>query len=83
MAVNGTSALAAGRTTYYRATSVKLDQAIKGLYGTPYHYGSTGPNTYDCSGFVWAAFQGAGINFTRTSAASLWHQSEPVDDDDR
>jgi len=82
-AINGMSALAGGRTTYDAATSVKLDQAIKGLYGTPYRYGSTGPYTYDCSGFVWEAFQESGINFTRTSAASLWAQSEPVDGDDR
>lgn len=82
-AVNGVSALAAGRTTYDRVTSVKLDQAIKERYGIPYHYGSTGPNSYDCSGFVWSAFNEAGINFTRASAASLWHQSEPVDGDER
>lgn len=77
------SMAAAGRTVYGAATSVKLDQAIKTRYGIPYRYGSTGPNSYDCSGFVWSAFQEAGINFTRSSAASLWHQSEPVDGDER
>ena len=82
-AVNAPSGLAAGRMVYDRGTSVKLDQAIKNRYGIPYRYGSTGPNTYDCSGFVWSAFQEAGINFTRASAASLWNQSEPVDGDDR
>lgn len=82
--VNAPSAMAAsGRTVYGAATSAKLDQAIKTRYGTPYRYGSTGPNTYDCSGFVWSAFQEAGINFTRSSAASLWNQSVPVDGDDR
>jgi cell wall-associated NlpC family hydrolase len=74
---------AAGRTTYNAATSVRLDQAIKSRYGIPYRYGSTGPNRYDCSGFVWSAFQEAGINFTRQSARSLWSQSEPVFGDDR
>jgi cell wall-associated NlpC family hydrolase len=82
-AVNAPSGLAAGRTAYDRNTSLKLDQAIKNRYGTPYHYGSTGPNTYDCSGFVWSAFQEAGINFTRESVRSLWAQSEPVGGDDR
>jgi cell wall-associated NlpC family hydrolase len=77
------SMAAAGRTVYGAPTSLKLDQAIKTRYGTPYRYGSTGPNTYDCSGFVWSAFQEAGINFTRSSAASLWNQSEPADGDDR
>jgi cell wall-associated NlpC family hydrolase len=74
---------AAGRTSYNMQTSVKLDQAIKARYGIPYRYGSTGPNTYDCSGFVWSAFQDAGITFTRASAASLWSQSEPVDGSDK
>lgn len=82
-AVNAPSGLAAGRTAYDRSTSIKLDQAIKNRYGTPYRYGSTGPNTYDCSGFVWSAFQEAGINFTRESVRSLWAQSEPVEGDDR
>jgi len=77
------AAAAAGKTTYNSATSVRLDHAIKSRYGIPYRYGSTGPNTYDCSGFVWAAFQEAGINFTRASARSLWSQSEPVEGNDR
>ena len=75
--------IAAGKTAYGAGTSSRLDRAIKSRYGIPYRYGSTGPNTYDCSGFVWAAFQDAGINFTRASARSLWSQSEPVYGDDR
>ena len=82
-AVNAPSGMAAGKTAYGMPTSVRLDQAIKSRYGTPYRYGSIGPNTYDCSGFVWSAFQEAGINFTRASAHSLWNQSEPVEGDDR
>jgi peptidoglycan endopeptidase LytE len=74
---------ASNRTVYGASTSVKLDQAIKNRYGIPYHYGSTGPNSYDCSGFVWSAFNEAGVNFTRSSAASLWNQSQPVDGDER
>jgi peptidoglycan endopeptidase LytE len=74
---------AAGRTVYGSSASVRLSQAINSRYGLPYHYGSTGPYSYDCSGFVWAAFQEAGINFTRSSAASLWNQSQPVEGDER
>lgn len=74
---------AAGRTTYNAATSIRLDQAIKSRYGIPYRYGSSGPNRYDCSGFVWSAFQEAGMSFTRQSARTLWSQSEPVSGDDR
>lgn len=78
MATTVAGMAAAGRTAYASATSVRLDAAIKSRYGIRYRYGSSGPNTYDCSGFVWAAFQDAGINFTRASARSLWSQSEPV-----
>jgi len=73
----------ARRSAYSSATSVRLDNAIKERYGIRYRYGTSGPNTYDCSGFVWAAFQEAGIPFTRVSARSLWAQSEPVYGDDR
>jgi cell wall-associated NlpC family hydrolase len=73
----------AGKTVYDAAASVRLDRAIRSRYGIPYRYGSTGPYSYDCSGFVWSAFQEAGINFTRASAASLWSQSEPVEGADR
>jgi cell wall-associated NlpC family hydrolase len=82
-ATNSAGALNAGRTAYTMSTSVLLDQAIKSRYGIPYRYGSTGPNTYDCSGFVWSVFQEAGMGFTRASAASLWSQSIPVEGDDR
>ncbi len=83
VAANAPSGMAAGKTTYGMSTSVRLDQAIKSRYGIRYRYGSTGPNTYDCSGFVWSAFQEAGITFTRASVRSLWAQSEPVQGDDR
>lgn len=81
--VNAPSGLVAGKTAYSSSTSVRLDQAIRSRYGIRYHYGSSGPNTYDCSGFVWSAFQEAGINFTRASARSLWASSEPVEGDER
>ncbi len=82
-AVNAPSGLAAGKTAYGMSASVRLDQAIKSRYGIRYKYGTTGPNTYDCSGFVWSAFQEAGIPFTRGSVRTLWAQSEPVYGDDR
>jgi peptidoglycan endopeptidase LytE len=58
-------------------------RGIQSRLGIPYRYGSTGPNRYDCSGFVWAAFHDAGIDFERTSSRSLWASSEPVSVDDR
>lgn len=74
---------AAGKASYNAATSIRMDNAIKSRYGIRYRYGTAGPYTYDCSGFVWSVFQEAGINFTRQSARSLWSQSEPVYGDDR
>lgn len=71
------------RNLYNDATSSRLDQAIRSRYGIRYVYGTSGPNTYDCSGFVWSAFQEAGLGFTRQSARSLWAESEPVYGDDR
>lgn len=82
-ATNVATMAAAGKTTYDGTTSIKLDNAIKSRYGVRYRYGSTGPNSYDCSGFVWSAFQEAGIDFTRASARSLWSQSVPVEGDER
>jgi len=79
----GATAITSNRTVYGASTSSRIDQAIKARYGIRYVYGTSGPNSYDCSGFVWAAFQEAGINFTRQSARSLWSQSTPVEGDDR
>ncbi len=77
------SMAAAGRAVYGASTSSRIDEAIKSRYGIPYLYGSSGPNTYDCSGFVWSVFQEAGLGFTRSSARSLWAMSDPVEGDDR
>lgn len=67
------------------APSINRDlmSGIQSRLGIPYLYGSTGPNRYDCSGFVWRVFQDAGIHFTRASARSLWSTFEPVSGDDR
>lgn len=49
MPTNVAGMAAAGKTAYGMSTSSRLDQAIKSRYGIRYRYGSTGPNTYDCS----------------------------------
>ena len=46
--------------------------AIEDRLGTPYRWGATGPDRFDCSGFVWSIFQAAGINFERASARTLF-----------
>jgi peptidoglycan endopeptidase LytE len=74
---------AARRSMYSGAVTSEMIGAIQQRLGIPYLYGSEGPNRYDCSGFVWAVFKDAGINFERTSARSLWSMSEPVTGDER
>ncbi len=68
---------------YSAAFSSRILQAIQARIGTPYRYGSTGPNSYDCSGLVWSVFQDAGFFFERSSARTLWQNSEAVEGDDR
>ena len=49
-----------------------LTSAIEERLGSPYHWGGTGPSSFDCSGFVWSIYQAAGIDFERGSARTLW-----------
>ena len=84
MAMNAAaSAIAAGRLAYNTPVSSRIMRGIESRLGIPYRYGSTGPNRYDCSGFVWSVFNEAGINFTRQSARTLWSLSTPVAGDER
>jgi len=57
-----------------------LTGAMEAHLGAHYHYGSTGPDTFDCSGFVWSSFQEAGVTFQRGPARSYWAQFQPVSD---
>ena len=54
-----------------------LMAAIDERLGSPYRWGATGPNRFDCSGFVWSIFQASGINFERESARSLFAHFQP------
>jgi len=45
-----------------------LDFAMSKI-GSPYRYGSSGPNAFDCSGLVSWAFKQAGTSLPRTSQA--------------
>jgi peptidoglycan endopeptidase LytE len=55
-----------------------LMAAIDTRVGSPYVYGSSGPYSFDCSGFVWSVFQSAGIRFDRGSARYLWARFAPA-----
>lgn len=39
--------------------------------GSPYVWGATGPNAFDCSGLVQAAYRSAGISIPRTTYAQI------------
>ena len=43
--------------------------------GKPYQWGATGPDAYDCSGLVYAAYAAAGIHLARTTFG--WRQDGP------
>jgi len=49
-----------------------LLNAIDQRLGSRYRWGATGPDRFDCSGFVWSIFQATGINFERVSARNLF-----------
>ncbi len=53
-----------------------LMSAIDQRLGSPYRWGATGPNRFDCSGFVWSIFQATGVNFERVSARNLFVRFE-------
>ena len=66
----GASAQAAAphvRTTKSIAHTVL--QIAASQYGKPYHYGSSGPNSFDCSGFTSFVFRQVGISLPHSSSA--------------
>ncbi|HEY0321437.1 MAG TPA: C40 family peptidase [Pyrinomonadaceae bacterium] len=73
---------AASSSSLAKAPAPAINQllmaAIDTRLGSPYIYGSSGPNSFDCSGFVWSVFQSAGIRFDRGSARYLWSRFTPA-----
>ncbi len=69
--------------SYAATTRSMMTQSIRAKMGIPYRYSTEGPNTYDCSGFVWKVFEESGIPIMRTSAREFWNTFEPVFGDDR
>lgn len=47
----------------------KLLSVAESQKGKRYVYGASGPNAYDCSGFVYYAMKGAGVSVSRMSSA--------------
>jgi cell wall-associated NlpC family hydrolase len=65
-------------TTGFIKFEPQLMAAIDQRLGSRYRWGATGPNRFDCSGFVWSIFQATGINFERASARNLFARFEPA-----
>ncbi len=51
---------------YIPSNSKVVKEAYRHL-GKPYRYGATGPNSFDCSGFVYAVYRDLGVKIPRTS----------------
>ncbi|MED1594158.1 MULTISPECIES: C40 family peptidase [Bacillus] len=53
------------------STSQIIDFAKKQV-GKPYVFGASGPNAFDCSGFIYYVLKNNGVNISRTSVAGYW-----------
>jgi cell wall-associated NlpC family hydrolase len=56
------------------ATDSRASAAVSYAYsklGSPYVWGATGPNAFDCSGLVQAAYRSAGVELPRTTYAQI------------
>jgi cell wall-associated NlpC family hydrolase len=58
-----------------KAAATAIAFAVQQI-GKPYLWGGTGPNAYDCSGLVYAAYAAAGVRIARTTYD--WQQDGPV-----
>ena len=73
--VGGTTTSSGGQSgsapmAYTGPTGTQADKAVAFAYaqlGKPYVYGATGPDSYDCSGLVQAAWAAAGVAIPRTT----------------
>jgi cell wall-associated NlpC family hydrolase len=68
------SGVAAPGSVTSRAPSPRAAQAVSYAYrklGSPYVWGASGPDAFDCSGLVQAAYRSAGVSLPRTSYAQI------------
>ncbi|WP_142265793.1 C40 family peptidase [Streptomyces sp. SLBN-115] len=71
---DGRDGLQAPGTTTDRAPDSRAAEAVSYAYsklGSPYVWGATGPNAFDCSGLVLAAYRSAGVSLPRTTYAQI------------
>ncbi|MER6403300.1 NlpC/P60 family protein [Streptomyces viridosporus] len=66
--------LAAPGSVTSRAPGPRAAEAVSYAYrkiGSPYVWGAAGPNAFDCSGLVQAAYRSAGVSLPRTTYAQI------------
>lgn len=66
----GTDDVTTSPIAYTGPTGSQADEAVAFAYaqlGKPYEWGGTGPDAYDCSGLVQAAWAAAGVSIPRTT----------------
>lgn len=71
---DGRDGLQAPGTTTGRAPDSRAADAVSYAYsklGSPYVWGATGPNAFDCSGLVLASYRSAGVSLPRTTYAQI------------
>lgn len=61
-----------GLTIGDHAAAIAINQV-----GTPYRYGGSNPNGFDCSGLVQYSYARAGVSLPRTTRA-MWNHAKPV-----
>ncbi|WP_338782612.1 NlpC/P60 family protein [Streptomyces sp. DG1A-41] len=66
--------LAAPGSVSAQAPNARAAAAVSYAYqklGSPYVWGATGPNAFDCSGLVQAAYRSAGVSLPRTTYSQI------------
>lgn len=56
----------------------RIVEIAKDQIGKPYAFGASGPNSFDCSGFVYYVMNKSGKNISRKSSAGHWYSIDKV-----
>ncbi|GAA0524840.1 hypothetical protein GCM10010172_01630 [Paractinoplanes ferrugineus] len=62
------------------ARAVKAVEFALSQRGKPYEWSEEGPNTYDCSGLMWASYRTVGFQLQRVSRDQYWQTRNKVVD---
>ncbi len=62
----------------YSASAMHAVLFAESALGTPYVWGGNGPGGFDCSGLVWAAYEGTPAQFPRLGAADEYNATNPL-----